>query len=357
VSAGGLERRYRRLLWAYPGAYRRRHGLEIVTTLLDMAEAGHRRPGLVQALHLVLCGLRQRFRLPARRPFALAAAVLAALILAAFGAAAGSWLASATFSDIPGDQGVRALVAGTGMDVSAAIERNTAPWWGETASTAGPVHQGWTADEAIAALRAAGWDVTGVQRMNRHLLGLDENAAPGAGFEHLTPISAIVLTNFDATRDGLTMRVSGTSGVMGSGFNLEVTPAGNDSLLPLIVLGTVAGGIAGWLLAAAAAYRTRRAPAGRRIAATAGWALTVLVLALPAVTLAGNTIKAVQHAGDRGPVFTVHSAFTPGHIYDRFGPPWLLLALSVAGLLIALITAASVVRPTPASPEPVARTS
>ena len=55
---------YRRLLWAYPRAYRQRHGAEIVTTLLDLAEAG-RRPGLGLRAHLVLCGLRQRFRLPA----------------------------------------------------------------------------------------------------------------------------------------------------------------------------------------------------------------------------------------------------------------------------------------------------
>ena len=34
------ERRYRRLLLAYPGGYRRRHGDEIITTLLELAEAG-----------------------------------------------------------------------------------------------------------------------------------------------------------------------------------------------------------------------------------------------------------------------------------------------------------------------------
>ncbi len=41
ASPAGPERHYRRLLWAYPGPYRRRHGAEIVTTLLDMAESGH----------------------------------------------------------------------------------------------------------------------------------------------------------------------------------------------------------------------------------------------------------------------------------------------------------------------------
>ena len=64
------ERRYRRLLWAYPRSYRDHRGAEILTTLLEMAEDG-RKPGV----HLVLAGLRQRFRLPARRPLAWVAAL------------------------------------------------------------------------------------------------------------------------------------------------------------------------------------------------------------------------------------------------------------------------------------------
>jgi len=46
AGAGGepvTAARYRRPLWAYPGHYRRRHGDEIVTTMLDQAEAGHGR--------------------------------------------------------------------------------------------------------------------------------------------------------------------------------------------------------------------------------------------------------------------------------------------------------------------------
>src|ERR1700712_2359521 len=87
--SGRREARYQRLLWAYPRAYRSRHGAEMVTTLLEMAEAGG---GRGQAAHLVLCGLRQRFRLPAGRPLAWLGAVLAAVVLGAFGAAGGTWL-------------------------------------------------------------------------------------------------------------------------------------------------------------------------------------------------------------------------------------------------------------------------
>jgi hypothetical protein len=43
-----------------------------------MAESGRGRPTTAQALHLVACGVRQRFRLPAGRPLTVVAAVLAA---------------------------------------------------------------------------------------------------------------------------------------------------------------------------------------------------------------------------------------------------------------------------------------
>jgi hypothetical protein len=40
-----LERHYRRLLLAHSGRYRRHHGTEIVTTLMEMAEPCIRRCG------------------------------------------------------------------------------------------------------------------------------------------------------------------------------------------------------------------------------------------------------------------------------------------------------------------------
>src|SRR5262245_26491830 len=106
------ERRFRRLLWAYPGDYRRRHGAEIVTTLLEMAEAGQSRLSVGPALHLVACGIRQRFRLP-RRPFPVLAAVLAAVALGALGAVSGTWLGWQTAAPVPsvGDAGALSSAA------------------------------------------------------------------------------------------------------------------------------------------------------------------------------------------------------------------------------------------------------
>jgi hypothetical protein len=60
-----LERRYRRLLLAYPRRFRHEHGAAIVTTLVEMAEPGRTRPAVRDAWHLCASGVRQRFRLPA----------------------------------------------------------------------------------------------------------------------------------------------------------------------------------------------------------------------------------------------------------------------------------------------------
>ncbi|MGW0433865.1 hypothetical protein ACWDV4_15165 [Micromonospora sp. NPDC003197] len=57
-----LERRYRRLLWAYPADYRTHRGPEIVGTYLDLAGSDRRRPSLSDVADLLRGGLRQRLR-------------------------------------------------------------------------------------------------------------------------------------------------------------------------------------------------------------------------------------------------------------------------------------------------------
>ena len=56
-----LARRYRRLLFAYPVAYRTRRADEIVGTLLDLAAPGRRRPTLAEAADLIAGGVRHRW--------------------------------------------------------------------------------------------------------------------------------------------------------------------------------------------------------------------------------------------------------------------------------------------------------
>jgi hypothetical protein len=59
---GALERRYRRLLRAYPAAYRAERGDEIVGTFLDTAGPDRRWPHVRDAADLLGDGLRQHLR-------------------------------------------------------------------------------------------------------------------------------------------------------------------------------------------------------------------------------------------------------------------------------------------------------
>lgn len=58
-----LERRYRRLLRAYPPAYRNERSDEMIATLMSAAEDGCRAPAVPEALDLIGSGVRTRLRL------------------------------------------------------------------------------------------------------------------------------------------------------------------------------------------------------------------------------------------------------------------------------------------------------
>ncbi|MEH1128895.1 hypothetical protein [Micromonospora sp. CPCC 206061] len=85
----GLRRWYRWLLLAYPRWYRRERGAEMLTTLLDAARPGQRRPDPRDALDLLLRGGRRRFAVPrgpaypAHLVYAVAVAAFAGLAAAA----------------------------------------------------------------------------------------------------------------------------------------------------------------------------------------------------------------------------------------------------------------------------------
>ncbi|SCE88497.1 hypothetical protein GA0074695_1883 [Micromonospora viridifaciens] len=84
-----LERRYLRLLRAYPADYRRLRGAEIVGTYLDLAGPDRRWPSPADAADLVRGGLRQRLRAAGAADFVPGvqlAAVLAFLTAAALAA-------------------------------------------------------------------------------------------------------------------------------------------------------------------------------------------------------------------------------------------------------------------------------
>ncbi|RSM71755.1 hypothetical protein DMB66_06900, partial [Actinoplanes sp. ATCC 53533] len=341
-----LERAYRLLLLAYPGRYRRRHGAEIVTTLLEMAEPGRRRPARADAWHLLASGLRQRFRLPAGRPLAWAAAVLITLITGAFGAAAGSWAGAQTFAGLPEQAALAERVTGTAGGRT--WVHDTSSWSHTARFTDTEVAHTWQIEPARQRMRADGWQVSPVTPVD----GSAHTVDPATGAMIDLPMRN---NEFRATRDGVQLSVRAflaDSRVAPAGTVDTSTWAGATPVfLPLTVAGTVVGLVAGWLLAAAGAYRVRRSRRPRLAATTC--ALAVIAAALPAVALYGNLMRALRYAGDFGPVFTVHSAFTPGDYYP-FGPPWQVLALSIAGVLLA---AATVVIARPGQPAAVPQQS
>ncbi len=61
-SSASLERGYRRLLAAYPRAFRRENEAEILAVLLATAEEDQRRPGLAISADLIRSGLLMRLR-------------------------------------------------------------------------------------------------------------------------------------------------------------------------------------------------------------------------------------------------------------------------------------------------------
>ncbi|MDF5751617.1 hypothetical protein [Spongiactinospora sp. TRM90649] len=63
-----LERRYRRMLVAYPRGYRAGHGEELIATLLETAEPHRSTPPLTEAAALLTGGLRTRIVQAARGP-------------------------------------------------------------------------------------------------------------------------------------------------------------------------------------------------------------------------------------------------------------------------------------------------
>ncbi|NGM16171.1 hypothetical protein ENC19_27850 [Verrucosispora sp. CWR15] len=344
-----LERGYRTLLLAYPRRHRRRHGTEVVTTLLEMAEPGQRRPRVAEALHLIGSGLRLRFRLPAGRPFMAIAAVLTALTIGGFGAAAGSWLGAQTFADLPDEAGMARLTKQAGGDDTIHLLYSSSSWTADTAHSSSQADGTWDADQVRERFAADGWSVSGFTPITGMSGTVDDSGSPIE-----VPLHG---KRFTAESGGLIVNVTGWNPAENSAVDLPshvsfyAMPKQTTAFLPLVVVGTAAGLLTGWLVAAAVAYRMAAAPPGRRRTAAALWGATLTALALPAVALYGNVMRVFRDGSvEGGPPLTVHSAFTPGEYYP-FGPQWLVLALTVAGLVVA-VAATVTARPGEQPPQP-----
>ncbi|MBQ1024517.1 hypothetical protein [Micromonospora sp. C95] len=342
-----LERGYRRLLLAYPRRHRRRHGTEVVTTLLEMAEPGQRRPRAGEALHLIASGLRLRFRLPAGRPFMAIAALLAALVMGGFGAAAGSWLGAQTFADLPDDESaarLTQLAGGLGESSQYRVETN---WHADRSNVTDAVAASWNGEQVRQRFTDAGWSVSESTPLSARRV-----TANSDGTTTETPLRG---ARFDAESAGLLIQVRAYTADDGGQVSIDATPTRTAAFLPLVAIGLAGGLVVGWLVAAAVAYHMVAAPPGRRMTAGGLGRTSLLALALPTLALYGNAVRMVRAGGgvDDGGLLTVHSAFTPGEYYYPFGPSWLVLGLTIAGLAVAVATLL-VARPSKQPPQQVA---
>lgn len=335
--SGQGELRYRRLLWAYPRDYRNHRGAEMVTTLMEMAEAGGGRPSRGQALHLVLCGVRQRFRLPAGRPLAWAGALLAAVVLGAFGAAGGTWLGWRTAAAVPSAGELRALNAAmTGMPAPAAVYPELSAMKGPGTLVRADGTSDYSAERIRAALTAAGWRITSFQEDQGSI------AADFGGDSTFVPIPTSFVS-YAATKGDLKLQGNGDvitggadRGLAGqASYGTEVWPVEPAVVRPSTIAGLVGGVLAGWLLAAAFAYRVRGSGGRRR------WLATILSTA----AVATAAIPTYAHYRDAYQVMVyAHGSPWPYIVYSPSDE--IPVAMwTVAGLLLVAAAALIAARP------------
>ncbi|MDG4749936.1 hypothetical protein O7630_03185 [Micromonospora sp. WMMD718] len=275
-----------------------------------------------------------RFSLPSRRPVAVAAVVLVAVLLGAFGAAAGSWLGNRGLTELPDTAGLAELTQrATGVDEAPVVSRQTSPHAAPVVAADIRIDTGWDAAQARQRYAAAGWSVSPVVVVD------DQASVLYPGDKTITYLPSRY-SHFTAESQGLVLEVSG-SFVADDGIVRLSGWAANSPAVPALALtGAALGLITGWLLAATMARRIRPADPAHRATVKALTATALLVLAAPAAALYLNLGHVLRpHAHTSGPIATVHSALTPGSYWPT-APTWLLPVLCVAGTLVAIIALA-----------------
>jgi hypothetical protein len=309
------------LLAAYPARLRRRHGAELITTLTDMTQ-GH--PSRVDRLRLVADGLRERFRLPVRRPLGLVTAVLAMLIGGAIGLAAGSWTGEQTYPSMPAAAPLARQILGPAVQPDRLERERFELSITERLGTSAGVEP--TIAETHERLVTAGWAVTAVERFHDQW-------------------------GFWAQSGG--MRVS-VWGYPGAEHSVEVIgyPVRPATYLPLVVAGLLVGLLGGWLVGAALAHRL--ASSHRRVPAAVAAVISAAILAVPAGKLYQNLLTFLRTDDGFGAGALVHHALAwmpwplrdPAEFPDTIGPG---LRTLLAGLTMAALAAVIAQRPAPSS--------
>ncbi|MEU8078934.1 hypothetical protein AB0B31_26275 [Catellatospora citrea] len=271
-----LRARYRRLLRAYPGWYRRERGDELLTTLLDDAAEGQRRPGRADALDLLLGGLRVRLR-PPRATTARVLTVVCALYAALAGAALAVF--AGPYPGPPSAQ--QALVVATTVLGRApqgvpglAVECDLVCPAAESGDEVVMFDQPEDRTDAAVVVWA---DPTGLDpaQMRARLVAAGWTAGPVVG-------ETSGLRWFDATRGELSASVSvrppaAPEGAVTREGVLVVSHRATVAVVASVLAAALAAGAAGWLVAVWALQRWRRHTRSVRFGSALAGAPFVLV--------------------------------------------------------------------------------
>lgn len=241
------------VLAAYPARIRRKHGAELIDTMVEMAGPGGR-PTAAAKRMLMLDGLRERFRPPVRRPFALVAAILALLVGGALGAAAGSWLGTTGYTALPDGAALAQRVLSGPVDVSAGdryLHISAAIPDGTDAATA--------AESARRELAAEGWRTGPL--------------TTGDGSD-----GVLANVHFTAENDDTQLSVYAYPNAGDVAFlSLAGWPQRPTAYVPLTIAGALLGLLAGWLSGVALGHRIQAAgrPMIGALLAGLGFALVI----------------------------------------------------------------------------------
>ncbi|MEU4776320.1 hypothetical protein [Micromonospora sp. NPDC023633] len=339
-----LARRYRRLLFCHPRAYRRARADEMVGVLLDAAPAGRTRPTPREAANLIRHGLRCRLGRPASRTvgvWATLAAVICGLFTAALATRA-AWetsrpqpdraetaavfaavlpghelgdveLAPALFTFYSQPLTVRALdnlLLGDGGEYQQSAV---------VAGLAGTPRM--PADETLALaqrrLRETGWQV--YEPMVR--------SDPGCVDKMCAPVITITGTTLLAQRGDTVLQLHVVSPPLpeGSSLSLTLSRTAPPAVLPAGVAGGLLGAVLGWMVFGWASRRTEAAHPARG-AVTVLLALTLFLWWTPVLLAVPSLLR--HHRAEP------HPTWHP--LWEWLGQPAASL-LFVAGAANALL--------------------
>jgi hypothetical protein len=241
------------LLLAFPARLRRKHGTELIQTMAELADAKGG-PTPADRWRLVLDGLRERFRPPARRPLALAAVVSALLIGGAVGAAAGSYVGTLVQAPMPDAVQLAQRAFPTTEHLSA---ENSANYLGDAVELPAGTDLRKAANESRLKLAADGWDASPL-----HSGGIVSGHS------------------FTAVKDGVLLEVDASPAEGGGAGTMSIVglPQRQASFTVLTIAGALLGLIAGWLTSVALAHRIQ---ASRRRRISTVLSAAGLILALP----------------------------------------------------------------------------